>query len=110
LRQRGCALRGGEAQHEKAFCRGAGGDAVVGVGSVAQSSQQVLMRTCNVQATNQKLTGDTRKAFMRKCLSSKLAANLTPQQQKMQSSNARTAAQKLTGDVRKKFMSGCVSS
>jgi psiF repeat len=80
-----------------------------GLGAWAQSSQQILMKTCNAQAGAQKLSGDARKTFMSKCLSGKPTANLTPQQQKMQSCNARAATQKLTGDARKKFMSSCLS-
>jgi psiF repeat len=74
----------------------------------SQSSQQELMKTCNAQAGSQKLTGDARKSFMSKCLSSKPAATLTPQQQKMKTCNAQAGAQKLSGDARKKFMSTCL--
>jgi uncharacterized protein HemX len=94
---------------KKIFAAALAASLMSGLGAWAQSSQQVLMKTCNAQAGAQKLTGDARKAFMSKCLSGKPAANLTPQQQKMQSCNARAAAQKMTGDLRKKFMSSCLS-
>ena len=74
----------------------------------SQSAQQELMKTCNAQAGSQKLTGDARKSFMSKCLSSKPAATLTPQQQKMKTCNAQAGTQKLSGDARKKFMSTCL--
>jgi hypothetical protein len=72
----------------------------------AQSAQQELMKTCNDQATTQKLVGDARKAFMSKCLSGKSVKTLTPQQQKMTACN--TQAGSLTGDARKKFMATCL--
>jgi psiF repeat len=74
----------------------------------SQSSQQELMKTCNAQASQQKIAGDARKSFMSKCLSSKPAATLTPQQQKMKTCNAQAGSQKLSGDARKKFMSTCL--
>jgi len=74
----------------------------------SQSSQQELMKTCNVQAGDQKLAGDARKSFMSNCLSGKPAATLTPQQQKMKTCNAQAGSQKLSGDARKKFMSTCL--
>ena len=74
----------------------------------AQNSQQDLMKSCNAQASSQKLAGDARKSFMSKCLSGKPAATLTPQQQKMQTCNTQASAQKLTGSARQKFMSTCL--
>jgi hypothetical protein len=77
--------------------------------SWAQTPQQQLMKSCNAQAGSQKLTGDARKSFMSKCLSSKpAAATLTPQQQKMQTCNTQASAQKLSGAARQKFMSTCL--
>lgn len=76
--------------------------------ALAQNSQQDLMKTCNSQATAQKLTGDSRKTFMSNCLGGKSAKTLTPQQQKMSSCNAQASSQKLLGDARKKFMSTCL--
>jgi len=37
----------------------------------ALTAQQELMKTCNAQAGNQKLTGDARKSRMSDCLSGK---------------------------------------
>jgi len=76
----------------------------------AQTSQQDLMKTCNAQATVQKLAGDARKSFMSNCLSGKSVKTLTPQQQKMTTCNTHANSQKLTGDARKEFMSSCLKS
>jgi psiF repeat len=96
----------------KAFSAALGASALIlGVWANAgycQSSQQELMKTCNTQAGSQKLTGDARKTFMSKCLSSKPTATLTPQQQKMKTCNAQAGSQNLSGDARKKFMSTCL--
>lgn len=78
--------------------------------ALAQTAQQNLMKTCNTQASDQKLLGDARKTFMSNCLSGKSAKTLTPQQQKMQSCNAQAGVQKLSGDSRKQFMSSCLKS
>jgi len=43
-------------------------------GAWAESNQQTQMKTCNADAKKQSLTGDTRKAFMKTCLSSTKAA------------------------------------
>jgi hypothetical protein len=69
------------------------------------------MKLCNKQASDQKLTGDTRKTFMSDCLSGKTttAKPLTAQQQKMKDCNATATAQKPSGDARKSFMSSCLN-
>ena len=74
----------------------------------ALTPQQELMKTCNAQAGNQKLTGDARKSFMSDCLSGKASPTLTPQQELMKSCNAQATTQKLKGDARKQFMSTCL--
>jgi psiF repeat len=77
----------------------------------AQNSQQDKMKTCNAQATTQKLTGDARKSFMKTCLSNQPAAadpQLNSQQQKMKQCNADAKAKGLSGADRKTFMSGCL--
>jgi hypothetical protein len=74
----------------------------------ALTPQQELMKTCNTQAGNQKLTGDARKSFMSDCLSGKASTTLTPQQELMKSCNAQATTQKLKGDARKQFMSSCL--
>jgi hypothetical protein len=76
----------------------------------AQNSQQDKMKTCNVQAKEQSLSGDARKSFMKTCLSNQPAAQskLTPQQQKMKQCNADAKARSLSGADRKTFMSTCL--
>jgi hypothetical protein len=73
----------------------------------AQLAQQEKMKTCNADATAQKLNGDERKAFMQSCLSGK---KLTPQQQKMSDCSKNAASQSLAGEARKKFMSECLKN
>jgi hypothetical protein len=85
---------------------------ILGVSSVrptyALTPQQELMKTCNTQAGNQKLTGEARKSFMSDCLSGKASTTLTPQQELMKSCNVQATTQKLKGEARKHFMSTCL--
>ena len=76
----------------------------------AQNSQQDKMKTCNLQAKEQSLSGDARKSFMNTCLSNQPAAQskLTPQQQKMKQCNTDAKARNLSGADRKTFMSTCL--
>jgi hypothetical protein len=76
----------------------------------AQNSQQEKMKTCNLQAKEQTLSGDARKSFMKTCLSNSAAppSKLTPQQQKMKTCNADAKTQGLSGADRKTFMSTCL--
>jgi hypothetical protein len=76
----------------------------------AQNSQQDKMKTCNLQAKEQSLSGDARRSFMKTCLSNQPAAQskLTPQQQKMKQCNADARARSLSGADRKTFMSTCL--
>ena len=74
----------------------------------ALTPQQELMKTCNKQASNEKLTGDARKNFMSDCLSGKTSSGLTRQQELMKSCNAQATAQTMRGDARKRFMSTCL--
>lgn len=76
----------------------------------AQNSQQDKMKSCNLQAKEQSLSGDARKSFMKTCLSNPPAAQskLTPQQQKMKQCNADAKARSLSGAERKTFMSTCL--
>lgn len=79
--------------------------------SAAQSAQRDRMKSCNVDAGTQKLSGDARKSFMADCLAGKSAAptkELTPQQAKMKSCNADASAKSLKGAERKTFMSTCL--
>jgi len=76
----------------------------------AQNSQQDKMKTCNLQAQEQSLSGDSRKSFMKTCLSTQPAADpkLNSQQLKMKQCNADAKAKGLTGADRKTFMSTCL--
>ncbi len=80
--------------------------------SAAQTAQRDRMKTCNVDAGTQKLTGNSRKSFMAGCLAGKSAAapekQLTSQQAKMKSCNADASAKSLKGAERRRFMSTCL--
>ena len=98
--------------------------------ALCAAGQQDKMKTCNAEASKQELKGNTRKAFMKQCLSanaetkseSPAAAEpkakadakeekvLTPQQQKMKTCNAQAKAKLLRGQERKTFMSECLKS
>ncbi len=76
------------------------------------NTQQGKMKTCNVEAKAQNLSGDERKTFMKECLSKGAAPTAkkgTPQQEKMKSCNAEAKTKSLKGSERKKFMSECLS-
>src|SRR5436190_16902901 len=88
--------------------------------SLAQTSQQALMKSCNSDAAAKKLKAADRKSFMADCLSGKAETAQTPaaqtaqspqaaQQQKMKECNANATSQKLKGNARKDFMSSCLS-
>lgn len=75
--------------------------------------QQEKMGACSKQASEKKLSGDERNAFMSKCLKADSGAtadakHLTPQQQKMSDCNKQAGDKKLAGDERKAFMSSCL--
>jgi len=76
----------------------------------AQNTQQEKMKTCNLQAKEQSLSGAARKAFMQTCLSNQPAAapKLNSQQQKMKQCNADAKTKALSGAERKTFMSTCL--
>jgi len=78
----------------------------------APNAQQERMKTCNTQASSQKLTGDARKSFMSDCLSSKTSGSGTStgnsQQDKMRYCNFQASDRHLTGDARKSFVSDCL--
>jgi hypothetical protein len=79
----------------------------------AANSQQVKMKTCNAEASDKKLSGDDRKAYMKTCLSAAppaAAVKVNRQQQKMKTCNADATGKKLTGADRKSFMSTCLKS
>ena len=71
--------------------------------SAPMTAQQTKMGSCNKQATGK--TGDSRKAFMKTCLSG--GAPMT-QQDKMKKCNV--DAKGMGGDSRKAFMKTCLSA
>jgi hypothetical protein len=77
-----------------------------------ENSQQSRMTTCNADAKTKSLQGDTRKTFMKTCLSgdstTKDGKPLTSSQQRMADCNKDAKAKSLTGDARKTFMSSCL--
>jgi hypothetical protein len=81
----------------------------------ATTAQQEKMKGCNAQAKEQHLSGDSRKGFMKTCLSNApeaaapAAKTLTPQQEKMKTCNADAKAKALKGADRKAFMKTCLS-
>jgi psiF repeat len=86
------------------------------VSAHADNMQQSKMKSCNADATTQKLTGADRKAYMKTCLSAAPAATTATtatktnsQQAKMKSCNADATTQKLTGADRKAYMKTCLS-
>lgn len=80
------------------------------VGAQAENTQQSKMKDCNAQAKTQSLSGDSRKSFMKTCLSHDAPAGpqLNSQQQKMKQCNADAKAKGLSGADRKTFMSTCL--
>ncbi len=80
--------------------------------AVALTAQQEKMKTCNADASTQKLSGETRKTFVSSCLKTDKAAPeakpLTAQQQKMKSCNTDATAKSLKGAERRTFMSTCL--
>src|SRR5262249_37557317 len=75
----------------------------------AANSQQDKMKSCNADATTQKLSGDARKSFMKTCLSKQPAASKSnSQQEKMKQCNADAKTKNLSGADRKTFMSTCL--
>lgn len=70
-----------------------------------ENTQQMKMSTCNADATSKGLSGDERKAFMKKCLSKE---KKNSQNEKMKSCNADATTKGLKGDARKAYMSNCL--
>ena len=71
-----------------------------------ENSQQMKMGTCNTDASSKGLSGDDRKAYMKKCLSK---AKKNSQNEKMKSCNADATTKGLKGDDRKAYMKTCLS-
>lgn len=77
-----------------------------------QTAQQERMKSCNAQASKDKLKGDERKAFMSDCLRADSGREraLTAQQQKMKTCNVEASKRGLRSDERKAFMSRCLKA
>lgn len=75
---------------------------------VAANTQQDRMKSCNSQAKEQSLTGESRKSFMSTCLSSGSTAKSSAPQERMKTCNKDAGARSLKGDARKQFMSTCL--
>ncbi len=79
-----------------------------------ENSQQNRMTTCNADAKTKNLQGDSRKTFMKECLSNhsttKDGKPLSSSQQRMADCNKDAKSKSLTGDARKTFMSTCLKS
>jgi psiF repeat len=98
--------------------------------TLCAADQHEKKKACSAEASKQELKGNTRKAFMRQCMSSNSEAQaqspaaaepeanadakeekvLTPQQQKMKTCSAEAKAKLLRGNERKTFMSECLKS
>jgi hypothetical protein len=79
-------------------------------GAFAANAQQEKMKTCNKEATEKKLKGAERKAFMSDCLKKDAppAKPANAQQEKMKECNKQATEKKMKGADRKKFMSECL--
>lgn len=84
--------------------------------ALAAAAQQEKMKTCNADADKQSLKADTRKTFMKECLSASQGTavapkkEMTPQQARMKKCNADAKTRELKGDARKKFMGECLKA
>jgi hypothetical protein len=97
----------------RAVCISCLASAMVMGAAYGANAQQDKMKACNAQAKEQSLSGDSRKSFMKTCLSADApaaAASMTPQQQKMKTCNADAKTKGLSGADRKAFMKTCLSA
>jgi hypothetical protein len=76
----------------------------------AQTTQQVLMKQCNIEANGKGLMGSRRRAFMRTCLRSPHRRHLAlnSQQRRMRYCNEQAKAKGLMGSDRSRYVSGCL--
>ncbi|MDE2052038.1 MAG: phosphate starvation-inducible protein PsiF [Gammaproteobacteria bacterium] len=76
----------------------------------AQSSQQMLMKHCNAEASAKHLMASSRREFMQTCLRSpsKRHLSLNAQQRRMRDCNAQAKAKRLRSNDHKRFMSSCL--
>jgi hypothetical protein len=72
------------------------------------NTQQARMKSCNSEASTQKLKGDERKNFMRDCLSGKAMSTGNSQQERMKRCNIEASGKNLKGDARKDFLRQCL--
>ncbi|OZA28332.1 MAG: phosphate-starvation-inducible protein PsiF [Hydrogenophilales bacterium 17-64-11] len=84
--------------------------ALLVTGAWAETTPQMRMKSCNVEAGKQSLAGDARKAFMKSCLSGATqSGEKITQQQRMKNCNAEATGKQMKGDSRKAFMKSCLS-
>jgi hypothetical protein len=87
--------------------------ALFAVNAHADNTQQSKMKTCNADATAQKLSSADRKTYLKTCLSATPAApaatKTNSQQNKMKTCNADATAQKLSSADRKTYLKTCLS-
>ena len=76
----------------------------------AQTTQQTVMKQCNIEANARHLMGRSRQTFMQSCLRSpgKRHMALNSQQQRMRYCNAQAKAKGLRGTDQKRYVSSCL--
>lgn len=76
----------------------------------AETSQQSLMKQCNIEANAKHMMGRDRQTFMKSCLSGPARGHqeLNSQQRRMKDCNAQAKAKGLMGADRKHYMSSCL--
>ena len=65
------------------------------------------MKTCNDNAAQKQLAGESRKLYMKGCLAGREQKS-TAQQEKMKICNADAGTKQLKGDARRSFMKQCL--
>lgn len=76
--------------------------------AMGANTQQERMKTCNDNAAQKQLAGESRKLYMKSCLAGK-EEKTSSQQEKMKTCNADAGTRQLKGDARKAFMKQCLS-
>lgn len=81
-----------------------------GLTATAQTSQQMLMKQCNVEASTRHLMGRSRQSFMQTCLRSpaKRHMALNSQQRRMKDCNAQANTKGLKGTDRRRYVNSCL--
>jgi len=80
----------------------------IGCAQEKLTAQQERMKSCNVEAKEQKLRGEERQDFMSQCLKGDGGQKLTSQQEKMRTCNRDASEKGLKGEKRQDFMSDCL--